>query len=81
MKKANKEQYTAIYFGPKDHPFYEGIYLPFHEYIMDDAQAQKVRLHVRHSSDEKCAEEMQVGYPSIMWYKPFGDKLQEYKAD
>ena len=36
MKKANKNEYTAIYFGPKDHPFYESIYLPFHEYIMDD---------------------------------------------
>jgi hypothetical protein len=36
MKKKQKENYHAVYFGPKDHPFYEGIYKPFFDYIQDD---------------------------------------------
>lgn len=28
-KQAN--QFTFVYFGPEDHPFYKGIYLPFWE--------------------------------------------------
>lgn len=30
MKK-QENQLTFVYFGPKDHPFYKGIYLPFWE--------------------------------------------------
>lgn len=36
MKKKQKDAYHAVYFGPKDHPFYEGIYKPYFDYIQDD---------------------------------------------
>lgn len=35
MKK-QENQFTFVYFGPKDHPFYEGIYLPFWEKTIDN---------------------------------------------
>jgi len=36
MKKKQKDAYHAVYFGPKDHPFYEGIYKPYFDFIQDD---------------------------------------------
>jgi len=36
MKKKDRT-FTAVYFGPKDHPFYEGIYLPLYKELEDDA--------------------------------------------
>jgi len=80
MKKKTR-QYTVVYFGPKDHPFYEGIYKPFFDYLQDDVQDHKSRIKLRHNNDPQCAQDNSVTIPSIMWYKHFDDKLQIYGAD
>ena len=76
MKKKAR-QFTIVYFGPKDHPFYEGIYLPLFEDLMtNDPREQKARMNVRYSSDKQCAIEMGLEtYPAIMLYRDFDDKL------
>lgn len=69
MKK-QENQFTFVYFGPEDHPFYQGIYLPFWEQLLN-GKVSTSRVHIRHSNDESCAKEMMVGFPSIMMYKDF----------
>lgn len=81
MKK-KEGQFTFVYFGPEDHPFYQGIYLPFWEETIKNTDEVR-RVHIRHSNDKLCAQEMGATFPSIMLYKEFESptKLVEYTAD
>lgn len=59
IEKIRKDErfYTVVFFGPKDHPFYEGIYKPFYNFLEPASYntGGASRFFVLHNSDPNCA--------------------------